>query len=124
MVDTAAAAKVGFGGRSVRDYRDAHDNFLFHPHPGQNTGDARGGVEQRGNYQTDESICELELWAICILDWRLGRSVACVKSLIVREVARTRRNLTPGMHPTANSVPLIARLVRNQVECAAGDAGR
>ena len=29
-----------------------------------------------------------------------------------------------GMHPTANSGPLIARLGRIEVECAAGDAGR
>ena len=29
-----------------------------------------------------------------------------------------------GMHPTANSVPLIVSLCVNEVECAAGDAGR
>ena len=29
-----------------------------------------------------------------------------------------------GMHPTANSVPLIDSLNGFEVECAAGDAGR
>jgi hypothetical protein len=29
-----------------------------------------------------------------------------------------------GMHPTANSAALIARLIRLTVGCAAGDAGR
>ena len=35
----------------------------------------------------------------------------------------TRPHLT-GMHPSANSELLIARLGRRGVECAAGDAGR
>ena len=71
----------------MRNCRNAHNTLLFYPYLGQDTGDAGRRIEWRGDYKADESVRELELWAICVIDWRLGRSVACVKSVLIKGVA-------------------------------------
>ena len=79
VVDARAATEVGFGGGTVRDYRGGRDALLFHTHLAKDTGHEGRRVERRGDYETGESVQNVELGAVGIANRWLGRGATCAE---------------------------------------------
>ena len=79
VVDARTATEVGFGGGTVRDYRGGRDALLFHTHLAKDTGHEGRRVGRRGDYETGESVRNVELGAVGIANRRVGRGATCAE---------------------------------------------